>query len=269
MREEGAAMEDFRAALRGPARGLERPAAGRLRRLGGTRNNALFGAQAAYDELVPGFEALFEREGRDWPRFYAAVKRLAALPKDERMLALRTGDAMAPRPAGRPKNPANTADREGLVPDIHIERSHQLGLEAARAIARKWVGQAEQDYGLACSYEEGQTRDIGRFSRAGIDGSVEVSADSFTLRATLGGLFGGFSGQIEERLRQKLDNLLGRPGDEGDDDALQRQGLALKAAAGAQRATTRSGRCTPAWPRPRSGPCGRSRRPTWRARRCR
>jgi predicted aminopeptidase len=47
-------------------------------------NNASFGAQAAYDELVPGFEALFVREGRDWTRFYDAVKRLAALPKDER-----------------------------------------------------------------------------------------------------------------------------------------------------------------------------------------
>lgn len=47
-------------------------------------NNASFGAQAAYDELVPGFEALFEREGRDWTRFYAAVKELAALPQDER-----------------------------------------------------------------------------------------------------------------------------------------------------------------------------------------
>jgi predicted aminopeptidase len=47
-------------------------------------NNAAFGAQAAYDELVPDFEALFEREGRDWARFYEAVKRLAALPKDER-----------------------------------------------------------------------------------------------------------------------------------------------------------------------------------------
>jgi predicted aminopeptidase len=47
-------------------------------------NNALFGAQAAYDDLVPGFEALFAREGRDWARFYDAVKQLAALPKDER-----------------------------------------------------------------------------------------------------------------------------------------------------------------------------------------
>jgi predicted aminopeptidase len=47
-------------------------------------NNAAFGAQAAYDDLVPGFEVLFEREGRDWPRFYEAVKRLTDLPVQER-----------------------------------------------------------------------------------------------------------------------------------------------------------------------------------------
>lgn len=52
-------------------------------------NNASFGAQAAYDELVPGFDALFEREGRDWTRFYAAVKKLADMPKDERHLLLK------------------------------------------------------------------------------------------------------------------------------------------------------------------------------------
>ena len=51
-------------------------------------NNATFGAQAAYDELVPGFEALFEREDRHWPRFYAAVKKLGELPQEKRHLAL-------------------------------------------------------------------------------------------------------------------------------------------------------------------------------------
>lgn len=51
-------------------------------------NNALFAAQAAYDELVPGFEALFEREGRDFARFYDAVRALSRLPKDERRAAL-------------------------------------------------------------------------------------------------------------------------------------------------------------------------------------
>ena len=51
-------------------------------------NNASFGVLAAYNELVPGFERLFEREGRDFDRFYAEVKRLAALPKKERRAAL-------------------------------------------------------------------------------------------------------------------------------------------------------------------------------------
>lgn len=51
-------------------------------------NNALFGAQAAYDQWVPAFEALFAREGQDFPRFYAAVDRLAGLPAEERRAAL-------------------------------------------------------------------------------------------------------------------------------------------------------------------------------------
>jgi predicted aminopeptidase len=51
-------------------------------------NNASFGVMAAYTELVPGFERLFEREGRDFGRFYAAVERLAALPKAERHATL-------------------------------------------------------------------------------------------------------------------------------------------------------------------------------------
>ena len=44
-------------------------------------NNSSFGAQAAYDELVPGFEALFAREGRDFTRFYEAAKRLLEMPR--------------------------------------------------------------------------------------------------------------------------------------------------------------------------------------------
>ena len=51
-------------------------------------NNASLGVLAAYNALVPAFEALFEAEGRDFGRFYAQVKRLAALPKDERRATL-------------------------------------------------------------------------------------------------------------------------------------------------------------------------------------
>lgn len=51
-------------------------------------NNAALGVQAAYDELVPAFERLFERTGRDFARFHTEVRRLAALPKAERRAAL-------------------------------------------------------------------------------------------------------------------------------------------------------------------------------------
>ena len=51
-------------------------------------NNASFGVLAAYNQLVPNFERLFEREGRDFTRFYTEVKRLAALPLTERRRAL-------------------------------------------------------------------------------------------------------------------------------------------------------------------------------------
>ncbi|HUR89883.1 MAG TPA: aminopeptidase [Ramlibacter sp.] len=47
-------------------------------------NNASFGAQAAYDELVPGFEALFAKEGRDFRKFYDAAKTLSELPRKQR-----------------------------------------------------------------------------------------------------------------------------------------------------------------------------------------
>jgi predicted aminopeptidase len=52
-------------------------------------NNATLAVQAAYDSLVPGFERLFESEGQDFDRFYAAVRGLADLPRDERHARLR------------------------------------------------------------------------------------------------------------------------------------------------------------------------------------
>jgi predicted aminopeptidase len=50
-------------------------------------NNASFGALAAYDELVPQFEALFVQQG-SWQKFYDACQALAKLPRLERRAAL-------------------------------------------------------------------------------------------------------------------------------------------------------------------------------------
>ncbi len=59
-------------------------------------NNASFGAQAAYDQWVPAFETLFEAQGRDFARFYDAVRALAEQPKAERSATLQ---ALLPSPA--------------------------------------------------------------------------------------------------------------------------------------------------------------------------
>ena len=53
-------------------------------------NNASLAALAAYDDLVPGFEALFARQDQDWHRFYDAVRKLAALSREQRREALST-----------------------------------------------------------------------------------------------------------------------------------------------------------------------------------
>lgn len=51
-------------------------------------NNATLGVTAAYNDLVPEFERLFERSGGDFSRFFTEVKILAALPKPERRAKL-------------------------------------------------------------------------------------------------------------------------------------------------------------------------------------
>jgi predicted aminopeptidase len=84
------AMDDFRARDAQLRTGWSGPRQGAYDGWVARANNATFGAQAAYDDLVPAFEALFQREGGDWPRFYAAARRIAALPQAERQRALTT-----------------------------------------------------------------------------------------------------------------------------------------------------------------------------------
>ena len=47
-------------------------------------NNAQLASVGLYTQRVPAFEALLLRESGDLERFYAAVKELAALPKEQR-----------------------------------------------------------------------------------------------------------------------------------------------------------------------------------------
>ena len=92
--------------------------------------------------------------------------------------------------------------------DIHIRRNHQLGLAGARKIAWQWAEQAEGDFGMSCTYEEGGDCDEVCFTRSGVDGTLTVSADHFELDAKLGFLLGAFKERIESEIVKNLDELL-------------------------------------------------------------
>jgi putative polyhydroxyalkanoate system protein len=91
---------------------------------------------------------------------------------------------------------------------IHIHREHQLGLAGARKIAWQWAEQAEADFGMACTYEEGDDADEVQFSRSGVSGTLKVSGDHFELDAQLGFLLGAFKDRIEGEIVKNLDELL-------------------------------------------------------------
>ncbi len=62
-------------------------------------NNAQVASVAIYTQLVPDFQVLLAREGGDLERFYAQVKTLASLPKNERADALRRAVSQGQRPS--------------------------------------------------------------------------------------------------------------------------------------------------------------------------
>lgn len=92
--------------------------------------------------------------------------------------------------------------------NLHIRRDHSLGLKAARKIAFIWAEQAESDFGMECTYEEGAAEDVVRFTRSGVHGTLLVTADHFNLDAKLGFLLGAFKDRIEAEIVKNLDDLL-------------------------------------------------------------
>ncbi|MEO7399920.1 MAG: polyhydroxyalkanoic acid system family protein [Polaromonas sp.] len=92
--------------------------------------------------------------------------------------------------------------------DIHIERKHVLGLHEARKIAFKWAEQVEEEFDMACTYEEGKTGDLVSFKRTGVHGTLTVTKDRFELDASLGFLLGVFKDKIEGEIVKNLDTLM-------------------------------------------------------------
>ena len=78
----------------------------------------------------------------------------------------------------------------------------------ARKIAFKWAEHAEEEFGMACTYEEGKAADEVSFTRSGVQGTLSVTKDRFELNAKLGFLVGAFKARIESEIVKNLDDLL-------------------------------------------------------------
>lgn len=95
--------------------------------------------------------------------------------------------------------------------DLHIHRDHTLGLAKARKVAWAWAEQAEKEFGMECTYEEGDGQDEVCFKRSGVTGTLRVDKTTFELDAQLGFLLGAFKDKIEAEIVKNLDGLLAAP----------------------------------------------------------
>lgn len=93
--------------------------------------------------------------------------------------------------------------------DIHIRRTHRLGLDEARKVAHAWAEKARQKFDMHCSYEPGEGQDRLLFHRAGVKGWMKVDSECFEMHAALGFLFTAFKARIEAEVNAQLDKALG------------------------------------------------------------
>ncbi len=93
---------------------------------------------------------------------------------------------------------------------MHIRRSHALGLDRARDVATQWIQEARSQWAMTCQVTSEPHQDTVSFSRAGVAGTLLVTADAFELKAQLGFLMAAFAPAIEAEVSRNLDRLLGQ-----------------------------------------------------------
>ncbi|MBO3277822.1 polyhydroxyalkanoic acid system family protein [Pseudomonas schmalbachii] len=87
---------------------------------------------------------------------------------------------------------------------IRIERTHSLGLEAAREKAEKLGERFAREYGLSHGWR-GNTL---VFQRTGVDGRIDVSEDRVVVDIRLGLLLSAMGGVLKSEIERGLDKAL-------------------------------------------------------------
>jgi hypothetical protein len=94
------------------------------------------------------------------------------------------------------------------LPQIHIDRPHDLPLETAQSIAAAWAQGAKDDFGMqvhpALEPSDAAGTAAWHFKRVGASGTLNVTKERFVLDVQLGFLLGTYKDRIEAELLQTL-----------------------------------------------------------------
>lgn len=95
---------------------------------------------------------------------------------------------------------------------FQIHRSHALGLESARQLARHWADAAEKKHQMTCTVSELEDRHRVTFERPGVHGDLVAKVDEFVLTVSLGFLVAAFGPRIREEIEKNLDATIAEAG---------------------------------------------------------
>jgi len=91
------------------------------------------------------------------------------------------------------------------VPDIHIIREHNLGLEQARDSATNMARDLAEQFSISTQWNANTLT----FARPGVDGEIQVEAARIVIQVRLGFMVSLFRAGIEQSIHEHLDQLLG------------------------------------------------------------
>lgn len=92
--------------------------------------------------------------------------------------------------------------------DINFQKSHELGLEKARELAKEWMQGAAKQLGLDCKHTEGAEQDTITFERMGVTGLMTVTGTSFDLNVKLGMMMAAFKPIVEAEIAKNLGRII-------------------------------------------------------------
>jgi len=89
--------------------------------------------------------------------------------------------------------------------NIHIERTHDLGLEHARTKVEEVAQSLRDEFQVECEWNGNRLA----FNRAGVSGGIDVGPDRIDVNVELGMPLALLKGVVEDKINRRLDAVLG------------------------------------------------------------